>query len=77
MRHLCVTSVYRSVSVPALFAFCPESPSLRYWSTLSSIPGLCALDASSASSSVVISKPSPNIVSVLGWWAKSTLAENH
>ena len=72
-----VTSVYRSVAVPALPTFCPESPSLRHWSTFSSTPGLCALDARSASSPAVISKLSPNIVSVLGWWAKSTLVEDH
>lgn len=77
MWHLSVTSVYRSVAVPALSAFCTESPSLRYWSSFSSTPGLCALDARSASSPVVISRLSPNIVSVLGWRAKSTLVEDH
>ena len=77
MWHLYVTSVYRSFSVPALLTFCPESPSLRHWSMFSSIPGLCALEASSASSPVVTSKMSPNIVSALGCGAKSTLVENH
>ena len=43
----------------------------------SSIPGLCALEANSASSPVVTSKMSPNIVSALGCRAKSTLVENH